>query len=140
MKGYMKRDQLTETARSIANGKDGDVKAWALTMIHVAASLPYAHHEYHDEYYNLLWWNVAIMNTNPALFLDVQDVAIEFLGPGSVEPSRDGNDLDQLLDYFLLIPIAALTYDKEASREEAKRLAEEFLTRAFGERSKEETA
>ena len=128
----MKRNQLTKTAKSIAKGKGGDVKAWALPMIHLAAALPYARSDYHDERYNLLWWNVAIMNTNPMLFLDVQDVAIEFMGPGAVEPRQDGNDLDQLLDYFVMIPIAALTYDKEAEHAKAQKLADEVLARAFG--------
>lgn len=126
-------DQLTKTAKSIADGKGGDVKAWALGMIHLAASMPYSRSDYSDERENLLWWNITTMDINPAEFLEAQDVAIAFMGPGAVEPNRFGSDLDQLLDKMVMLPIRALTYDKEAANAEAQRKADAFLKEMFGE-------
>ena len=126
-------DQLTKTAKSIAEGEGGDVKAWALGMIHLAASIPYSRSDYLDERENLLWWNIAIMDINPAEFLEAQDVAIDFMGPGAIEPNRFGSDLDRLLDKMAMLPVRALTYDKEASHAEAQRKAEAFLKGMFGE-------
>ena len=122
-------DQLTKTAKSIADGKGGDVKAWALGMIHLAASMPYSRSDYSDERENLLWWNIAIMGSSPAEFLEAQVVAIAFMGPGAVEPNRFGNDLDRLLDKMVMLPIRALTYDKE----EAQREVETLVRGVFGE-------
>lgn len=121
-------DQLTKTAKSIAAGEGGDVKGWALGMIHLAASMPYSRSDYSDERENLLWWNIAIMDSSPAEFLEAQDAAIAFMGPGAVEPSRFGSDLDRLLDKMLMLPIRALTYDKEGE----ERKAQEFLKGMFG--------
>ena len=121
-------DQLTKTAKSIAAGECGDVKGWALGMIHLAASMPYSRSDYSDERENLLWWNIAIMDSSPAEFLEAQDAAIAFMGPGAVEPSRFGSDLDRLLDKMVMLPIRALTYDKG----EEERKAQEFLKGMFG--------
>ena len=121
-------DQLTKTAKSIAAGEGGDVKGWALGMIHLAASMPYSRSDYSDERENLLWWNIAIMDSSPAEFLEAQDAAIAFMGPGAVEPSRFGSDLDRLLDKMVMLPIRALTYDKG----EEERKAQEFLKGMFG--------
>ena len=121
-------DQLTKAAKSIAAGEGGDVKGWALGMIHLAASMPYSRSDYSDERENLLWWNIAIMDSSPAEFLEAQDAAIAFMGPGAVEPSRFGSDLDRLLDKMVMLPIRALTYDKG----EEERKAQEFLKGMFG--------
>lgn len=126
-------DQLTETAKSIADGEGGDVKGWALGMIHLAASIPYSRSDYSDERENLLWWNITTMDINPAEFLEAQDVAVAFMGPGAVEPNRFGSDLDRLLDKMVMLPVRALTYDKEAAHAEAQQKAEAFLKEMFGE-------
>ena len=128
----IKRDKLTKTAKSIAAGEGGDVRGWALGMIHLAMSIPYCPSENLDERENLLWWNVAIFDTRPSRFLDVQAVALDVLGEGSMYPTKD-TDLGKVLARFIDVPLLALAIDEKAEAIEAERMANEFLERVFGE-------
>ena len=125
-------DQLTETAKSIAGGKGGDVRAWALGMIHLAMSIPYCPSEHLDERENLLWWNVAIFDTRPSHFLDVQEVAFDVLGRDGMYPTKD-TDLGKVLARFIDVPLLALAIDEKAEAIEAERMANKFLARMFSE-------
>jgi hypothetical protein len=128
----IQRDKLTETAKSIADGEGGDVKAWALGMIHLAMSMSYCPSEHLDERENLLWWNVAIFDTRPSRFLDVQEVACDVLGQDGMYPTKD-TDLGKVLARFIDVPLLALARDEEAEARKAERMANEFLSRMFGE-------
>lgn len=125
-------DNLTGVAKSIAAGEGGDVKGWALGMIHLAMSIPYCPSEHLDERENLLWWNVAIFDTRPSRFLDVQEVACDVLGEGGMYPAKD-TDLGKVLARFIDVPLLALARDEEAEARRAERMANEFLARMFGE-------